>query len=214
MRTATICPTCSTYENALCILYNGDFLPNTGIEPLDSVEEALIKINDNLVPLTGVFPPNIDATYVGQLYVNTAAPTLYYAETVGNGSLDWVALGASTPVNTLGNTYTPTTVNLANIASSTTYLTHYTRVESQVYVQGYVAFTPIVTGNVELIIQIPIASVFVATTDLAGFGICLSDQAHASLNAHLATNQAILKSSGTASTSKTIHFNFTYTILP
>lgn len=213
MRTATICPTCSTYENALCILYNGEYLTNTAIDPLDSVEEAIIKINNNLVPLTGIFPPNTNATYVGQLYVNTAAPTLYYAETVGNGSADWVALGASTPVNTLGNTYTPSTVDLINIASSTSYITHYIRVENEVSVQGYVNFTPTVTGNVQLIIEVPISTTFAATTNLSGFGICLTDQEHASLEAHLATNQALLKSSGTASTAKTIHYNFTYTII-
>ena len=46
MRTAAICPTCATYENALCILYDGSYLTNTDIDPLDSVETAIIKINN------------------------------------------------------------------------------------------------------------------------------------------------------------------------
>ena len=45
MRTANICPTCATYENALCVLYNGAYLEALDIEPLDSLEEIIIKIN-------------------------------------------------------------------------------------------------------------------------------------------------------------------------
>lgn len=45
MRTAAICPTCSTYENALCIIYNGEYLPALDIEPLDSLQTALEKID-------------------------------------------------------------------------------------------------------------------------------------------------------------------------
>jgi hypothetical protein len=92
MRTAAICPTCATYENALCILYNGSYLTNTDIDPLDSVETAIIKINNNLVPITGIIAPTNSAVYIGQLYVNTAAPALYYAKSIGSGAADWVAL--------------------------------------------------------------------------------------------------------------------------
>jgi len=92
MRTAAICPTCATYENALCILYNGVYLTNTDIDPLDSVETAITKINNNLVPLSGIIAPTNSAVYIGQLYVDTATPTLYYAQSIGNGAADWVAL--------------------------------------------------------------------------------------------------------------------------
>lgn len=44
MRTSDICPTCSTYSNALCTLYNGEYLRTLDIQPLDSIEAALIKI--------------------------------------------------------------------------------------------------------------------------------------------------------------------------
>ena len=46
MRTAAICPTCATYENALCVLYDGEYLSNIDVDPMDSLEEALIKINN------------------------------------------------------------------------------------------------------------------------------------------------------------------------
>ncbi len=44
MRTSDVCPTCSTFTNALCSIYNGAFLVTLDINTLDSVEEALIKI--------------------------------------------------------------------------------------------------------------------------------------------------------------------------
>ena len=90
MRTAAICPTCAVYENALCVLYNGDYLPNIDVNPLDSLEVALGKINDNLVPVTGTGAPTAAAIYLGQFYVRTSgAQNLYYAQTTGTGALDW-----------------------------------------------------------------------------------------------------------------------------
>ena len=90
MRTAAICPTCSVYENALCILYNGEYLTNIDVNPLDSLEVALEKINDNLVPVSGGSAPSAAAIYLGQFYVRTSgAKNLYYAQTTGTGALDW-----------------------------------------------------------------------------------------------------------------------------
>jgi len=52
MRTAEVCPTCATYENALCIIYDGPLLPLTDISPGDSLEVALGKIETFLGTLT------------------------------------------------------------------------------------------------------------------------------------------------------------------
>jgi len=52
MRTASLCPTCANYENALCILYNGGYLSAIDVSPLDSLEQALIKINAAIALLT------------------------------------------------------------------------------------------------------------------------------------------------------------------
>jgi hypothetical protein len=89
MRTAAICPTCATYENALCIIYNGPSLNNIDVAPLEDLESILGKINTNLVPLSGTINPSISATYIGQLYVNTATSMLYFAKSVGTGATDW-----------------------------------------------------------------------------------------------------------------------------
>ena len=89
MRTAAICPTCATYENALCIIYNGLFLPNIKVNPLDNLQTILSKIDTNLVPLTGATAPTSSATYKGQLYLNTVNSLLYFAKATGTGASDW-----------------------------------------------------------------------------------------------------------------------------
>lgn len=99
MRTAAICPTCATYDNALCIIYNGAYLPNIDVAPLEDLQTVLGKINNNLVPLSGTIPPSTSATYLGQTYLNTAKSMLYFAKAVGTGASDW-SLVLTTPLST------------------------------------------------------------------------------------------------------------------
>ena len=89
MRTAAICPTCATYENALCIIYNGPYLNNIDVNPLEDLESILAKINTNLVPKTGTTAPSGSATYLGQTYLDTTTKILYFAKAVGTGASDW-----------------------------------------------------------------------------------------------------------------------------
>ena len=89
MRTAAICPTCAVYENALCIIYNGPYLTNIDVNPLEDLETILGKINTNLVPLSGTTAPTSSATYLGQTYLNTAKSVLYFAKSIGTGATDW-----------------------------------------------------------------------------------------------------------------------------
>jgi len=80
MRTADICPTCATYINALCVIYNGVYLSTIDVEPLDSLEVALGKIN----------------TFLG-----TIQPSLGFTpENVANKSTD-ITLGGATPSDVL-----------------------------------------------------------------------------------------------------------------
>ena len=62
MRTAAICPTCAVYENALCIIYNGPYLNNIDVNPLEDLETILGKINTKLVPKTGTTAPTSTTT--------------------------------------------------------------------------------------------------------------------------------------------------------
>jgi len=99
MRTAAICPTCATYENALCIVYNGPYLTNIKVNPLEDLQSILAKINNNLVPIFGTTAPSTSATYLGQTYLNTAKSMLYFAKAVGTGASDW-SLVLTTPIVT------------------------------------------------------------------------------------------------------------------
>jgi hypothetical protein len=99
MRTAAICPTCAVYENAKCIVYNGPYLTNIKVNPLEDLESALAKINTNLVPLSGIIAPSSSATYLGQTYLNTAKSMLYFAKAVGTGAADW-SLVLTSPIAT------------------------------------------------------------------------------------------------------------------
>ena len=96
MRTAAICPTCAVYENAKCIVYNGPYLTNIDVNPLEDLETILDKINTNLVPLSGTTAPSSSATYLGQTYLNTTRYMLYFAKSVGTGAADW-SLVLTTP---------------------------------------------------------------------------------------------------------------------
>jgi hypothetical protein len=83
MRTAEICPTCAVYQNAECIIYNGPYLTNIVVNPLDDLQTILSNINTNLVPKTGEGLPTSPATYTGQLYVDNNTSMVYYASTAG-----------------------------------------------------------------------------------------------------------------------------------
>lgn len=49
MRTAAICPTCATYFNAVCVLYDGpDNLTCIPASPNDNLDEILVALNDTL----------------------------------------------------------------------------------------------------------------------------------------------------------------------
>lgn len=93
MRIAEICPTCATYQDATCILYNGVYLSNIVANPGDALDVVLGNINNNLVPLTGTGVPDVlsgspqsPAPYVGKLYVDSITSLVYYAKSAGTSS--------------------------------------------------------------------------------------------------------------------------------
>jgi hypothetical protein len=45
MRIATICPTCATFINSVCVIYDGEYLANIDVAPGDTLDEILAKIN-------------------------------------------------------------------------------------------------------------------------------------------------------------------------
>lgn len=113
MRTAAICPTCATFTNAVCVLYDGDLLVNIDVAPLDSLQTALEQINTAIGVLqantsiqTGTGAPTLSADFIGQLYINTTLGNVYAGVATGGGYADWVKL-TSTPNTTTTTTTAP-----------------------------------------------------------------------------------------------------------
>ena len=122
MRTAAICPTCSTYTNALCVIYNGEYLPYINASPLDSLETILVNIEDSvaaldsnitninnninvinneingLYPLYGTGVPTMDSSYIGQIYIDVTAGQLFYSVTSGPSTV-WNSVCLCSPVS-------------------------------------------------------------------------------------------------------------------
>ena len=96
MRTAAICPTCATYENAICVLYDGPYLPCTGISPLDSIAEALAKIDAAICALGGTTTSSTTST------TTTAGPTTTTTTTIAGPT-------TTTTSTSVGPTTTTTT---------------------------------------------------------------------------------------------------------
>jgi len=97
MRIAEICPTCATYINASCILYDGLYLSTIGVSPLDSLEVVLSKINDTYASQSGSGAPTTQIPlYIGQKYIDTL------------NSKIWVGLSTTEPIWALSASYSTT----------------------------------------------------------------------------------------------------------
>lgn len=113
MRTAQICPTCTTFVNSKCVIYDGPVLSNINVSPMDDLNTILSSLNTAILPINGTIAPVANAKFVGQLYVDTIEPALYYASAVGNGAGDWEKITLPAPLG-----YTPE--NVANKSTDVT----------------------------------------------------------------------------------------------
>ena len=102
MRIAEICPVCATYINASCILYDGEYLSNIDVSPLDPLDEILGKINDAFAALEGAGEPSEIPMFIGQLYVDTDNYNLYIG--LGTDSVNWGLIGPITTTTTTTTT--------------------------------------------------------------------------------------------------------------
>ena len=152
MRTAQVCPTCATYTNALCVIYNGEFLQNINVAPLDNLEDILMNINDNLIPIHGVGSPSSNATYIGQIYIDDNTGDVYIADSTGGGSGDWEQLALMTAIPatpglqdvlSVNNTSTGYDLNIENGAVRV----YNTGVINNVVLDGTTGTIQLITGN-------------------------------------------------------------------
>lgn len=109
MRIAEICPSCATYINASCILYDGDYLSNIPVSPLDSLETILGALNTIIPPTSGSGAPSEIPAFVGQFYIDTSAPYLYIgmSDTEANWGLVALIITTTSTSSTTTTTTTP-----------------------------------------------------------------------------------------------------------
>ena len=123
MRTAAICPTCATYTNALCTLYNGPYLSCIGVSPLDSLETALVLI-DGAVCLNNAQIATINSQIVtinGQITtIQGNITTIDGQITTINNTLANMSLQAVTTIGNTTNLGINLTATVANPVSGVT----------------------------------------------------------------------------------------------
>jgi len=72
MRISQICPTCTTYVNSLCVIYNGTYLSNINASPLDTLDKILANINT----ATGVINSSVASINTSIIATNSSIATL------------------------------------------------------------------------------------------------------------------------------------------
>ena len=117
MRVADICDTCATYINAACIIYNGDYLSNINVSPLDSLDMALENINESFQSPVGSGIPTDIPDFVGQLYYDSSNSVLYVG--LSNTLPNWGNLGAVVTTTTTSSTTSTSTSSTTTTTTTT-----------------------------------------------------------------------------------------------
>lgn len=106
MRTAAICPTCAVYYNAACVLYDGIYLANLGVNTLDALDVILSKINTAIEPKTGSGNPTFNVLFQGQFYIDLTVPKLWVGLTAGIPNWGFIATIITTTTTSTTSTTT------------------------------------------------------------------------------------------------------------
>lgn len=137
MRTAAICPTCATYENAVCVIYNGPTLSNINVPPLTDLQTALGSIDSsigsvialiNAVAANPIFlttdgTSNLATLSGNVLNIPTYEPTLQDVTTYGNTTDQDIIITNGSGTSSL--TLRPNNLELKNITTNRyTYFIH------------------------------------------------------------------------------------------
>lgn len=198
------------------------------VASVDAVDRLMLRVNgtteissgtNNVVPALRVTNTLGD---VG-MYVSASAPEGLIIASIGdycfdqaNGRFYLKVTGTGTGTGwreispSQSGTYTPTGTVVTNLDSVTPNVSHYVRVGDEVTVFGSTAVDPTASGSITFGISLPIASNFAASTNASGFGSfqgmsCSADTTNDRMNAVYSAN--------TLTTSYTIYFSFTYTVI-
>jgi hypothetical protein len=129
MRTSQICPTCTTYVNSLCVIYNGTYLSNINASPLDTLDKILTNINSS----------------VGA--VNTSITTLNSSVTTLSGNVALKESSSNKSNDGTFNSGVPSATLFPTQSAVATYVAANTPTLDQVLIAGDISTIPLNIGN-------------------------------------------------------------------
>ena len=205
MRTAAICPTCATYTNAVCVLYDGPYLSNLDIAPLTDLEEVIGIIDakvGTLQPALGFTPENVanKSTNVSLGTSNTLYPTQNAVKTYVDTEIAAIPVPDLQQVTNVGNSTTfpiyvqddPLTPNVTVGLAIDTVITE----EPYVIVQNLGANKTSILNNDKLSFSYGTGGTVINTTNLSGAGNKNIELPNASGNLALSVNGIGANTSG------------------
>jgi hypothetical protein len=205
MRTAAICPTCATYTNAVCVLYDGPYLSNLDIAPLTDLEEVIGIIDakvGTLQPALGFTPENVanKSTNVSLGTSNTLYPTQNAVKTYVDTEIAAIPVPDLQQVTNVGNSTTfpiyvqddPLTPNVTVGLAIDTVITG----EPYVIVQNLGANKTSILNNDKLSFSYGTGGTVINTTNLSGAGNKNIELPNASGNLALSVNGIGANTSG------------------
>lgn len=99
MRTSQICPTCTTYINSLCVVYNGVYLSNINASPLNPLDTILANINTAI----GVTNSSVASINTSIIATNSSIATLTNSVIAGLALKEDVANKVTTQATFISN---------------------------------------------------------------------------------------------------------------
>jgi len=109
MRIATICPTCATFINSVCVIYDGEYLANIDVAPGDTLEEILAKINGSCACTTTTT-------------TSTSTSTSTTTTTSTSTSTTTTSTSSTTTTTTTISPTAPVTINYENSETADPYI--------------------------------------------------------------------------------------------
>lgn len=129
MRTSQICPTCTTYINSLCVVYNGVYLSNINVSPLNPLDTILANINIS----------------VGA--VNTSITTLNSSVVTINGNVALKESSSNKSNDGTFNSGVPSATLFPTQSAVATYVAANAPNLDEVLTSGAISTTPLTIGN-------------------------------------------------------------------
>jgi hypothetical protein len=111
-------------------------------------------------------------------------------------------------------TYTPSATLVTNVTAATPAACQWSRTGNVVTVSGQIDIQPTASGTVQIALQLPVASVFTASSNAGGTAFSTSAGYSLECLADVARGRVAMRGTATISALRTFSFSFTYQVLP